>query len=723
MPGTIALSLIQNTAILLSFAMLYDYFWAREEDSRRFFEKILAGLVVGGIGLILMQSPWTIAPGMIFDTRSILLSVSGLFFGAVPTLIAIAILGLARILMGGAGMWMGLSVIITSGVIGILWGTFRPSWRERHYLLELLAMGFLVHLVMVTCTLLLPKEHILITLKNIALPIVFIYSPGTMLLGLLMVNRATNWKNKKALYETRALYASLVEHMPAGVFRKTRDGRFDYVNARFCALKGLTENEILGKRPDELSEYENAKDLAGAYGHPPRQKTLGASGLEHHELILSNGKPVEVEEVYPQKDGSLEYFQVVKTPIFDMSGQVVGTQGMQFDITLQKKLQSELTVAMEKAEESDRLKTAFLHNISHEIRTPMNAIVGFSDFLRDVDLEPEKRTHYVDVIIQSSNQLLSIIDDIVRIATIEAGQEKLHEEHVQVNTLCRLVYDQFAEKANTAGFDFQMRLGLPDAEAGILSDKTKIQEILSNLLVNALKFTNQGHIYFGYTLKETELEFYVEDTGVGIPEEMKDEIFKRFRQVDSALGRPFGGSGLGLAISKAYIEFLGGRIWVSSQPGMGSAFYFTLPYRKYLSAEPSVPFMTDLSLRSQEKVFTILIAEDEDFNFILLREILSPHHVVILRAMNGAEAVDLAATRDDFDLILMDLKMPVMDGYEATKQIKERCPGLPIIALTAYSHDSDRDKALDCGCSDFISKPFDRHVLIDKISRQLNQAF
>jgi len=723
MPGTIALSLIQNTAILLSFAMLYDYFWAREGDPRRFFEKILAGLVVGGIGLVLMQSPWIIAPGMIFDTRSILLSVSGLFFGAVPTLIAIAILGIARILIGGAGMWMGLSVIITSGVIGVLWGKFRPSWRERHYLLELLAMGFLVHLVMVTCTLLLPKEHILTTLKNIALPIVFIYSPGTMLLGLLMVNRATNWKNKKSLYETRALYASLVEHMPAGVFRKTRDGRFDYVNARFCALKGLTENEILGKRPDELSDYENAKDLAGTDSQPPRQKTLGVSGLEHHDWILCNGKPVEVEEVYPQNDGSLEYFQVVKTPIFDMDGQVVGTQGMQFDITLQKKLQSELMVAMEKAEESDRLKTAFLHNISHEIRTPMNAIVGFSDFLRDIDLAPEKRTHYVDVIIQSSNQLLSIIDDIVRIATIEAGQEKLNEENVQINTLCRLVYDQFAEKANTAGFDFQMKLGLPDAETGILSDKTKIQEILSNLLVNALKFTNQGHIYFGYTLKETELEFYVEDTGVGIPEEMKDEIFKRFRQVDSALDRQFGGSGLGLSICKAYIELLGGRIWVSSQPGMGSTFYFTLPYRKALVTEIPVSSMKDPLQRSQDKNFTILIAEDEDFNFILLGEILSPHHVVILRAINGAEAVDLAKTKEDIDLILMDLKMPVMDGYEATKQIKGIRPGLPIIALTAYSQDSDRGKALYCGCSDFISKPFDRSVLIEKISRQLNQAF
>lgn len=722
MTGSIVLSLIQNTAILLSFAMLYDYFWIREEETRTLFEKIMAGFVVGSIGLVLMLTPWTLSPGLVFDTRTILLSISGLFFGAIPTVIAIVILSVSRIVMGGDGMWMGLAVILTSGVIGLFWGKIRPFWRKGNNLLELYTMGLLVHLVMLACTLLLPEDHILTTLKIIVIPILFVYPSGTMLLGILMLNRATNWKNKKALFETQALYASLVDHMPAGVFRKAKDGRYEYVNERFCALKGLTEEEILGKRPDELADYENSKVLTGKYSNAPRQKTLAAQGMEHHDWILQSGKPIEIEEVYPQLDGSLEYFQVVKTPIFDMDGQVIGSQGMQFDITLQKQLQSELIVAKEKAEDSDRLKTAFLHNISHEIRTPMNAIIGFSEFLKEPELPFEKRMHYTEVVVQSSKQLLSIIDDIVQIATIEAGQEKINETDIQINYLCRLVYDQFSARAGDAGIDFQMNLGLTDVESLILSDEIKIQEVLSNLLVNAFKFTNHGHVHWGYTLKDSELEFYVEDTGIGIPDEMIEDIFKRFRQIDSTLSRQFGGAGLGLSICKAYVELLGGRIWVNSQPGFGSTFYFTLPYRKSVMIDHSASSIEPLPKNQDEKM-TILVAEDEDFNFILIKEVLLPLELNVIRAMDGAEAIEIASSSDSIALVLMDLKMPVMDGYEATRRMKELFPVLPVIALTAYSLDSDREKALACGCVDFISKPFKKKELLEKIELQLHQRF
>ncbi|MDD4921597.1 MAG: ATP-binding protein, partial [Bacteroidales bacterium] len=328
-----------------------------------------------------------------------------------------------------------------------------------------------------------------------------------------------------------------------------------------------------------------------------------------------------------------------------------------------------------------------------------------------------------DVIIQSSRQLLSIIDDIVRISTIEAGQEKICEADVQINSLLQLVKDQFLEKSSQSGIDFQIHAGLPNPEAIIFSDEIKILEILSNLLVNAFKFTSHGHIYLGYALKEKELEFYVEDTGIGIPEEMLDEIFKRFSQVDGTISRKVGGSGLGLSISKAYIELLGGRIWVKSKQGLGSTFYFTLPYRKSLSvADPvSASFEKEEFPNDQDKHVTILVAEDEEFNFILLKEVLAPLHALVLRAIDGVEAVAITKKRGDIDLILMDLKMPVMDGYEATRQIKEVYPLLPIFALTAYSQDSDRKKALACGCSDFISKPFSKEELIKKIKIQLHQ--
>jgi len=496
MTGSIALCLIQNTAVLLSFSMLYDYLWVREEKAGSWYAKVVTGLIVGCIGLVLMMTPWTLSSGLIFDTRSILLSISGLFLGAIPTIVAMVITGSYRLLFGGDGLWMGLAVVFSSGMIGILWGKLRPNWHRNKPIGELLTMGVVVHLVMVACTVFLPQAKILPTLEVVFLPLVFIYSPGVMLLGILMLRRAANWKNKKALYETQALYASLVENMPAGVYRKTKDGRYEYVNARFCSLRGLKEEEVIGKTPKELAEMS---------GISSRQKALVTQSADNHEWIVRNGKTIEVEDAYTLEDGSIGYFQIVKTPVFDIDGQIIGSQGMQFDITLQKKLQSELIVAKDKAEDSDRLKTAFLHNISHEIRTPMNAIIGFSNLLNDPDLSIEKSMHFTEVIIQSANQLLSIIDDIVRVATIEAGQEKINEGDFQINSSCLLLYNQFLGKSKETGVDFQIKLGLSDVNAWILSDETKVLEVLSNLLVNAFKFTEKGHVYFGYALKDNQL--------------------------------------------------------------------------------------------------------------------------------------------------------------------------------------------------------------------------
>lgn len=710
--GSIALSLIQNTAILLSFSMLYDYIWVKEE-SKHFFEKALAGLVVGGIGLVLMFTPWTFSTGLIFDTRSILLCISGLFLGPIPTVVAMVITGICRILIGGDGVFMGLSVIVASGLTGIIWYRYRPNWKVANHLLELTAMACVVHILMLLFTFLLPHKHFLDTVKIIIFPILTIYIPGTVLLGLLMHKRAENWKNKKALRETKALYASLVENMPAGVFRKSLDGRFDYVNSRFCSLKGLSPSEVLGKTPMELAEYETTKKLAGQYQVIPRQKTLGKEGMEHHDWIVKNRKSMEVEESFEQADGTVEYFQVVKTPIFDDDGQVVGSQGMQFDVTLQKRLQEELTQAKEKAEDSDRLKTAFLHNISHEIRTPMNAIVGFSNLLRDQDLPLDGKMSYIDVICQSSDQLLTIIDDLVRIATIEAGLENVSRVELHLNALNELIYKQFLSRAEKKGIELLVENGLSDPDDLIVSDEIKIQEVISNLLDNALKFTEKGHVRFGYQQKGDALEFFVEDTGIGIPQEFQDDIFIRFRQADSSLNREYGGSGLGLSICKAYIELLGGHMWVESQHGVGSVFFFTLPYKASQSVKE-----TDYSGIS-DKSFTILVAEDEDLNFILLKEILSQITDTVLRARNGEEVVQMALNDKDIKLILMDLKMPALDGYEATRQIKAVFPDLPILALTAYSNDSDKDKAFECGCSDFISKPYNKAGLIAKLQKYL----
>ncbi len=389
------------------------------------------------------------------------------------------------------------------------------------------------------------------------------------------------------------------------------------------------------------------------------------------------------------------------------------------DITKRKQGEIELYEALDKAEESDLLKTAFLHNISHEIRTPLNAIVGFSGLLSNPDLPPEKRKYFAEIINQSSDQLLSIISDIVSIASIEAGQEKIQENEININLVCKLLNEQFIHKASEKAVTLRLQNIFADDKAIIITDATKLTQILTNLIGNALKFTPQGYVSFGYALKDNQLEFYVEDSGIGIPLDMQEVIFNRFRQVENNATREFGGSGLGLSISKAYVEMLGGKMWLTSEVNKGSVFYFTIPYKRVVPKElPDIPLINGLSFEIKKPI-TVLIAEDEDSNFILLEELLSDVELNLVRAVNGIEAVELCKLNPHIDLVLMDIKMPEMNGYKATIQIKKLRPDLPIIAQTAYSTEHDRSKALACGCSDFISKPIKRELLLSKINEQL----
>jgi PAS domain S-box-containing protein len=248
------------------------------------------------------------------------------------------------------------------------------------------------------------------------------------------------------------------------------------------------------------------------------------------------------------------------------------------DITEKKKILNDLIVAKERAEESDRLKTAFLHNISHEIRTPMNAIVGFTSLLESSGLSEETRRQYIDIVYQSSNQLLSIITDIVDISNIETGHTKMNPQKVDINAVIRKLYDQFLLRAKQVGISFKISPLLDDSQAVIISDEIKLIQVLSNLLNNSFKFTGNGSIEFGYILVHDILQFYVKDTGMGISEGNLQKIFERFYQVENTSSQKTGGTGLGLSISKAYVELMGGKIWVDSTPGEGSTFYFTIPY-------------------------------------------------------------------------------------------------------------------------------------------------
>ena len=439
---------------------------------------------------------------------------------------------------------------------------------------------------------------------------------------------------------------------------------------------------------------------------------ISTMNADEIKIRLGQAKMVKgtfFESINRLSDGSIRDVEIFSSRI-DIEGHHY-LHSIIHDITDKKKILNDLIIAKEKAEESDRLKTAFLHNISHEIRTPMNAIVGFTSLLESSELSEETRRQYIDIVFQSSNQLLSIISDIVDISNIETGLIKATPETVNINSVLRNLFEQYSLRAKQDNISFTLSIGLDDSSALIISDEIKLIQILSNLLNNSFKFTKKGSIDFGYSLKDDFIQFFIKDTGIGIAEANYQKIFERFYQVENSASFKTGGTGLGLSISRAYVELMGGKIWTISQPDEGSTFYFTLPFIRV----PEKNKEEKQSVRKKNIAITsgksILIAEDDDFNFLLLNEILSGYNIKIIRAFNGNEAINVCDRQSEVDLVLMDIKMPVMDGYKATVQIKKIRPGLPVIAVTAYAQETDKEKILSSGFSGYISKPINRNQL------------
>lgn len=432
--------------------------------------------------------------------------------------------------------------------------------------------------------------------------------------------------------------------------------------------------------------------------------------------VMDHGN-LRFEASHRLADGSLREVEVFSSRV-EIDGKEL-LHSIIHDITEKQKILTDLIAAKEKAEESDRLKTAFLHNISHEIRTPMNAIVGFTSLLDSTTLSEDARKQYIDVVYQSSNQLLSIISDIVDISNIETGLIRLTVTETNINKLLVNAFDLYSLQAKQKKLRFSFTTSLADQQAYVMTDSTKILQILANLVNNAIKFTQRGSVTFGYTLKKNELEFFVSDTGLGIPEDQFSRIFDRFYQIEDPNILKTVGTGLGLSISKGYVELLGGKIWLTSVPGAGTTFFFTVPYVE--SQAKITPVDKPESSRSTliRSGKTILVAEDDDVNFILMRELLSGVDATIIRAVNGEEAVRYCKNNKPPDLILMDIKMPLMDGYRAAEIIRQSRPDVPIVAVTAYAHASDSEKAMDAGFKGYISKPVDRSQLLSLISRFL----
>jgi CheY-like chemotaxis protein len=351
----------------------------------------------------------------------------------------------------------------------------------------------------------------------------------------------------------------------------------------------------------------------------------------------------------------------------------------------------------------------------------MNAILGFADLLRKPNLSEANRTGFIDIINQSGERMLNTINDLIEISSIEAGAVTVMEMETNLNELLHFLYSFFEIQSQQKGLHLFCNAPLPDEMALVITDKNKLDRVLINLIGNAMKFTQIGSIEFGYKPRGKLLEFYVADTGIGIPAPRLDAIFERFVQADISITRPYEGSGLGLTISKEYVEMLGGTLWVESKEGIGSTFRFTIPWKMNGGTKPEVLPVIHQSIDHSLKERTVLITEDDEINYFYLKSILDPLCKSVLRATNGKEAVHCCLTDSSISIILMDVKMREMDGYEATRQIREFNHEVIIVAQTAQALKGEQEKALLAGCDDYISKPFNADKLIGLLAKNIKR--
>ena len=497
----------------------------------------------------------------------------------------------------------------------------------------------------------------------------------------------------KTVTESEDRFSCIVRKMPVMIDAFDEKGLIVFWNKECERITGYTADEMI-ENPDAIKLLYPDKKY-----REELEKDSGKIGFTYREQ----------ETELTCKDGSkriISWSGVTSTALIkDWREWAVG-----IDVTQRRKAEHVLRQAKIEAEESDKLKTVFLANMSHEIRTPMNSIIGFANLLTEPEIKPVKKDEYLDHIIRSGNSLLNLINDIIDISKIEDGQLNIRKERCQISLIINALFSSFKERRKDDITNVELRLNLPANHENhyCYTDSLRFQQILSNLISNAIKFTEQGYIEIGYIVSKKQdksvFEFFVKDTGIGIPKDKLDLVFDRFRQIKDPHTKKHSGTGLGLTISKRLVELLGGTIRVESDIGEGSIFYFTFPFETAEKEESQEPKPFSSSKYNWEDK-TILIAEDENSNYELLKASIKKTNIKIIRAMNGEEAVDIVKKNKEIDIILMDIRMPKMDGYEATRLIKSFRKDLPIISITAFAMSEDESKSLEAGCDMYISKP------------------
>ncbi|WP_406660068.1 PAS domain S-box protein [Methanolobus sp. ZRKC3] len=552
---------VNNVVLLLALGVVYDSFFFQINASNKL-NKLIIGSIIGLIGIALMLSPWELFPGLFFDTRSILLSITGLFFGFIPAVIAMMLTAGFRIHQGGIGAFPGVLLIVASTVEGLLWAHFRGRLKAIFGWLELYAFGLMVHTVMLMTVLTLPLEIAMDVLDHIALPVMLVYPVATVLLGNLLNHRISRRQEQLALGESEERFRATFEQAAVGMCQSETGGAFLHVNQKLCDIVGYSSEELQDMNFRDITHPDDLK----------KEYSIVRSLMKGQESSYS------MEKRYIRKDSSIVWVNITVSAMYSQDRKPTYFIGVIEDINERKRAEDELMRAKVAAENANRGKSEFLSNMSHELRTPLTSIIGYSDVMLSELSDGLNEAHkkYLSRINKSGNHLLELINNILDISMIESMNSDLVLEKMDPYSAIAGVKALVDPLAHNKNIDFTLTMSkdLPSMTV----DVYKFKNILHNLLDNSMKFTQEGgFVNIDVTRKKNDLQISVTDNGIGISRADMDRIFEPFVQADGSSRRKYGGSGLGLILVKEYVMMHGGEVWVESEPGKGSTFTFTIP--------------------------------------------------------------------------------------------------------------------------------------------------
>lgn len=504
----------------------------------------------------------------------------------------------------------------------------------------------------------------------------------------------------------KELLLTLINATPDMICFKDGQGRWLQANNAILEVFSLEKVDYLGHKDSDLAEFSQ----------------FYRSALEScevtDEITWQKKAMSRSDEIIPQPDGNDRIFDLIKVPLFQPDGSRKGLIVLGRNITERKYAEDKLVEALHKAEESDKLKSAFLTNISHEIRTPLNAIIGFSEILKDPLVPEHEQKHFLSLINDNGHLLLKLISDIIDLSRIEAGETRLYLNQTDLNKLFHELFTQYQNHVFSPDkHKFVFDLSTPDDQIFCNTDESRLKQIVEHLLDNAFKFTEEGKVELGYEYLHGNLHIWVSDTGPGIPVDKQEMVFRRFVKLNNAGRRLYSGTGLGLSIAEQMVRLMKGKLWFESMVDQGTIFHVSLPLE--LSEKDATQNETVSFRKFDFSNKTILIVEDVESSFELLKLLIEPTGAQTIRAIDGKQAVELCLYKPDIDLVLMDIHLPVMNGLEATRQIKKHRPGLPVVAQTAYALTDEKDACFEAGCDGYLSKPIRSSYLLPVIGEVL----